>query len=152
MKFEGGESGPNVKAHANLNMTNQDIDKSIDTTTDMMIRPNVDTPESKAMIAELDAVAKGGALNTDLKLKATAFLSKQNDPISAIVVPLRMVKAVHGAYVADPNALGSPAFVRFLNEMSMEVTACTKELKMVETQWELKVSKFEEIRKNNPGI
>lgn len=154
-KVEGGlaasfnQGGFEISGSADVGYESSDTLSEVSSNTKWSMRPNVNAADETAvndLISTLSALARGDAsddntLHEKLSLSAQDILSKDFvDPIQAIVVPLRSVSAVHEKFLDNPDAADTVAFMEYLNEMYLEVTARLMQIDMVTEQWSSQAS------------
>ena len=156
LSFEA--AGFEVGFDLDLTRNKSDIQKSIDSKTQWTIRPNtLENDASDQLIKSLSSLAMGGLADDDTLyyklLKSTKQVLAQSggDPITAVVVPLASLIAVHDHFkdVDDPMQ-DTAAFYEFLNRIYIEERALSKQLEMVKDQWAKMLAKIPVLGKVHP--
>jgi len=119
-------------------------EKSVSHSEEYSISPNSWSAEAQSLITPLSLISQGfmdddPELYTLLAQSAQSLLSSDTAPIKAIIIPLTSVPAVRDAFgeTADSaDTVDTVPFMTFLNEMYMAVEGLTKQLKLVEDQWQ----------------
>ena len=94
-----------VKAEVDVKNKNEKTLSKFESTSEYLIRPNVQSEDVTKLIHTLEEMSKGKPTTEtyqDLSKTAQRVLSDKLDPINAIIVPLASVKAVNKKFVDNP--------------------------------------------------
>ena len=102
-----GKMGFSVEGSVDGEFSTEDVKKSYDSETDILIRPNVVSDEVSQMLTALQKLAAGDPTTENyesLSTNAQRILGGDKlDPIKAVVVELATIDAVHSLYVDSPE-------------------------------------------------
>ena len=138
------KAGFNIAGNADAKYDKNDISKSVDSSHQFSIRPNINGDDVDSLLTTLTAISVGG-MDDDatqynkLAQSAQNILSgSQVDPVKAVVIPLSSVSAVAERFPANVQGRDLVPFTDFLNDIYMYVVGHKKELMLIEQQWRAK--------------